>query len=97
MKKGVKIPRKFKNKYVLVSLLFIIQLTFFESVDLITLYKQKKRQAELRKEVQQMKEKTETMRDRYNALHDPLERERFAREVHNFKRDNEVIFVLSNK
>ncbi len=92
-----KFLQRLKNKYVLATVILLIQLTFFESVDLITLYKQKRREQQLHAAVQEKQIQVEKIRSQYEALSDPLVREKFAREQYNFKKDNEVIFVLSNE
>lgn len=85
------------NKYGLVTALFLLQIILFENVDLFTLYKQKQRESQLRREVVQYEDRVEEIRYKYESLQDPEMRERFAREEHHFKRDNEVIFLFSNK
>lgn len=75
----------------------MVKLTFFESVDLFTLYQLKQKKGQLQVEVQQRKDRIEEIRNQYEALNNAEERERFAREKYLFKKDNEVIFMLSNK
>jgi cell division protein FtsB len=89
--------KKLRNKYVIATLALLLQLTFLESVDLFTLYKQKRRESQLRSEVRDMQKRVEGIRQNFEALNDPLVRERYAREVYQFKKDNEVIFLLSNE
>jgi len=75
----------------------MVQLTFFESVDLYTLYKQKRRERALHAEIRDLQQRSDKIRAKYESLNNPELREKYAREVYNFKCDNEVIFVLSNE
>lgn len=92
-----KVFRSLKNKYVVAILILVVQLAFFESVDLWTLYKQKRRERALHAEIKDLQHRSDKIRAKYESLTVPELREKYAREVYNFKRDNEVIFVLSNE
>ena len=85
------------NKYFIVSFIFFLQLSLFENIDLFTLFKMKNQESRLKNEVVIQSQKIEEIKQNSSALHDPKERERFARERYHFKKSNEKIFIISNE
>lgn len=90
-----KIPKPFKNKYLIVLLLFSLWIIFIDDYNLITQYK-------LQKDVDKLEEKktyyiSEISKDStklYLLENDKQEQERFAREKFLMKKSNEDIFII---
>lgn len=85
------------NKYMIVSLLFVLQLLLFESINVFSLLNMKSKESKLRIEVNKQKENIEEIKEATQSLNDVKEIERFAREKYHFKKPHEQIFVISNE
>ena len=92
-----KILRVISNKFLLVTVLFVVQLAIFESIDLFTLLKMKSQEGQLRTQVESQKKEIKQIKRKSKSLTDPSERERFAREEYNFRKPHEKVFIISNK
>lgn len=90
-----KLPKPLRNKYILVSVFFLLWMVFF---DKHSLYKQYQLQATLNElKSKEAYYKSEIEKDREKALElttDDKSREKFAREEHLMKRDDEDIFII---
>tara|TARA_B100000287_G_C20518360_1_gene735891 strand:+ start:475 stop:780 length:306 start_codon:yes stop_codon:yes gene_type:complete len=89
------IPKFFKNKYVILILLFIAWIIFLDDYNLIKQNKMKKRVDALKKQKEFYI--TEKRKDSTNLLklkNDSIYQEKFAREKFLMKKDNEDIFII---
>lgn len=86
-----------KNKYIIVTFLFIVKLAFFENIDLFTLRQMKANKAKLHQQNNEKLKLIDKKKRQSASLNDPLLREVYAREEYKFKRENEEIFIISNK
>ena len=84
-----------KNKYVLVILGLFVYLLFLEETDLFTLAKYKSKVNDLEQQKEYLDaEIIETQRSITELTTDDAALEKFAREQHYMKRDNEDVFVF---
>ncbi len=87
--------RFLKNKYLIVTAIFLVWIIFFAEFDLITFSKQ-------REELKEMKEKIEYLNKEVNNLHnekvglktDSSMIEKYAREKYFMKKSNEDVFMI---
>ena len=84
-----------KNKYVIVLLSMLIYLLFLEETDLFTLAKYKSKVSDLEDQKEYLDEEIiETRKSITELSTDEAALEKFAREQHYMKRDNEDVFVF---
>ena len=92
------ILRFFKNKYTLSTVIFLLWLTFFNEIDLIYIFQSRREVADLRAEVQRMKDDNARAAE---SLHDlttnTYSLEKFARENYYMKRANEEVYVFKER
>jgi cell division protein FtsB len=93
-----KIPAKFKNKFTITTLVFVVWILFFDKNDLLSqikirneLQKLEEEQKFFLEEIKKDREKLLELQTNYHTL------EKFAREKYLMKRDNEEIFVIVKK
>lgn len=90
-----RIPRPLKSKYALAALAMLMWITFFHNNDLIS-------QVSSRMKLQQLKEEQQYYRDQIEetkaAIHDLTTNmeslEKFAREHHHMKKDDEDLYLV---
>jgi len=92
MKKWV---ARLKNRYILSSLIAVIYVLLLHNTDVFTLIQRQNRVSALQLEIQRKKTEIEIMRGNLASLQDLRSLEKYAREQHLFKRDNEEIFIFS--
>ena len=84
-----------KNKYVIVLLCMLVYLLFLEETDLFTLGKYKSKVNDLEGQKEYLDEEIVETRQSITELStDEAALEKFAREQHYMKRDNEDVFVF---
>lgn len=92
------IPAPLRNKYVLVTTLFVVWMFIFDRNSIWSQYKLQMTLTELKQNKkyfeQEIKKDTETQRDLFT---DDKSIEKFARERHLMKKKDEVIFVFETK
>lgn len=89
-----KIPTQFRNRYVLVSVFFLIWMTFFDLSRFPRLYQKSAEREELLEEKADLEQK---IKDNYNTLElleDSTYLDKFAREKYLMKKANEDLFVI---
>jgi cell division protein FtsB len=87
--------RYIKNKYVIVLLCMLVYLLFLEETDLFTLGKYKSKVNDLEDQKEYLdKEIVETRQSITELSTDEAALEKFAREQHYMKRENEDVFVF---
>lgn len=83
-----------RNKYIVVLLGLFIYLFFLEDVTIFNLYERKSKRNLLYQEKQRKLKNIKEVRDQLEALKDPEQLEKFAREEYYFKKENEDVFVI---
>lgn len=93
-----KTPSYLKNKYVIIILLFIVWIIFFDNYNLI-------RQSKIKKEIKQLEENKsfytkEIKKDSteyYELLNSDEKKEKFAREKFLMRKENEDVYIIRKK
>jgi len=84
-----------KNKYFITAFSFLIWLSFFDRNDFITQHVYRSKLHELEKERNYyIEEIAKNRAEVTDLLNNPKNLERYAREKHRMKRDNEDVFVF---
>lgn len=90
-----RVPRIFKNRYILLSLLFVLYITFFDAHDLISQIGIRWKIHSIHQQMDFLKKDTQQAKDQIIELTtDSASLEKFAREEYRMKRENEEIFVI---
>lgn len=89
--------KPFRNKYILTFTLFTFYALFLDDNDLFTLISQNSKLSKTRADHELVKKKLENTRYTLKQLDHKSELERYAREKKLFKKDNEDVFVISEK
>jgi cell division protein FtsB len=93
--KGKKLPNWFRNRYVLVVFGFLVYITFFDAHDLISQLSLKYQMWTLRSEIEYLDQNTAEATAQIEQLtSDDKLLEKFAREQHRMRRENEEVFVI---
>ncbi|MDP2188001.1 MAG: septum formation initiator family protein [Sphingobacteriaceae bacterium] len=84
-----------KNRFVLVGLVFLVWMVFFDSNDLISQYKYKRKLRQLEENKNFYLEQIELVKKDKEELFTNLEKlEKFAREKYKMKKDDEDLFIV---
>jgi cell division protein FtsB len=84
-----------KNRFVLVGLVFLVWMVFFDSNDLISQYKYKRKLRQLEENKNFYLEQIELVKKDKEELFTNLEKlEKFAREKYKMKRDDEDLYIV---
>lgn len=94
MKKVYKI---IKNKYVISTVLVLFYILLLHNTDLASLNKRKERVEGLKLEMNQKRKKIQDLKISLHEIENVKSLEKFAREKYYFKRNDEDIFILSDK
>lgn len=86
-----------KNKYFISSMLMLFYILLLHDTDIVALNKRKKHVSQLEIEIAHRKNQIEDLKISLNELEDKTSLEKFAREKYYFKKDNEDLFILSDK
>lgn len=93
-----KLPRPFQNFYVVVSVVFLLWMIFFDANNLIARFQMSSKLSGLESERSYYQEKyKETEKDRDEVFGDRESIEKFAREKYLMKKETEVIYVVKEK
>ena len=85
----------FRNKYFLISLIFLVWLIFFDRNDLLSQYEYRQQLNKLKEEHAFYTKETAEVQKELNELTTNKEKlEKFAREKYLMKKSNEDIFVI---
>ncbi|MDX2301947.1 MAG: septum formation initiator family protein [Microscillaceae bacterium] len=91
----MKIPKIFKNFFVLSSLLFVVWILFLDTNDLITQYRRKQKTRQLIQEKKYYEQQIKQIEKGYRELlNNPRILEKFAREKYFLKRDKEDVYII---
>jgi len=98
MKLLTHIPAFLKNKYFIATAVFCVILLFLDKNDLVTQLDRKRELRELQQSKQYYTTQIAAERKESEALKtNPATVEKYAREKHLMKRDNEELFLISEK
>ena len=86
-----------KNKYFIATILTLFYILLLHDTDVASLNKRKQRVKQLEIEIVQKKKQIEDLKISLNELENITSLEKFAREKYIFKRDDEDLFILSDK
>jgi len=89
-----KIVRFLSNKYVLVLLVFVIWMLFFDENSYLTHRELNKEKSKLEKSIQYYKKEISKDKKNIKQLKDSNLLEKYARETYFFKRDNEDVYII---
>jgi cell division protein FtsB len=85
----------FKNKFFLVTVAFVVWMTFFDKNDLLSQYQYHQQVTKLEEERDFYKEETDKVsKDLEELTSNPQQLEKFAREKYLMRKDNEDVFVV---
>jgi cell division protein FtsB len=85
----------FKNKFFLVTVAFVVWMTFFDKNDLLSQYQYHQQVSKLEEERDFYKEETDKVsKDLEELTSNPQQLEKFAREKYLMRKDNEDVFVV---
>ena len=88
----------FKNKYFLVSAVFLVWMVFFDRNDLFSQYEYHQQVSKLKQERDFYQKETAKVHQDLDELTSNKEKlEKFAREKYLMKRDNEDVFVIAKE
>ena len=85
-----------KYKYAIITFVFMVWITFFDSNSLLSLWKIKREAKNLQKETNFFKSEIEKAREQRDYLFskNQLNLEKFAREKYLMKKENEDVFII---
>ena len=92
MKKFLRIMR---NKYLLSTAIAVGYMLILHETDIFALQNKKSKVTELEQQIEIRKYEIEEMKVAINELDDPRSLEKYAREYHYFKKEDEDIFIFS--
>jgi cell division protein DivIC len=84
-----------RNRYILSSLIAVVYVLVLHNTDVYTLIQRSNRVSDLEAEIERKKQEIEVMKENLASLQDLRSLEKYAREQHLFKRDDETIFIFS--
>lgn len=90
----LRVPKFTKNFYFITGILFFIWMLFFDTNDLISQYKWKKRKDRLEKEKTHYQELNNTLKQQITENDDVDNFEKLAREKHLLQKPQEDVFVI---
>ena len=89
-----KVIRILSNKYVIILLLFVVWMVFFDENSLINHWELDKEIDNLEKSNEYYKDQIEQDKKVIDNLNDPDSLEKYAREEYKMKKENEEIFLI---
>ncbi|MDF1672618.1 MAG: septum formation initiator family protein [Vicingaceae bacterium] len=93
-----KIPNWLKNKYAITILVFLIFLLFFDQNNILTQYSYRDQLDKLETEKEYFNQEiTKTRKELEELTKNPATLEKFAREKYYMKKENEEVFVFTDK
>ena len=85
----------FRNKFFLVTVAFVVWMTFFDKNDLLSQYQYHQQVSKLEQERDFYKTETDKVsKDLEELTSNPRQLEKFAREKYLMRKDNEDVFVV---
>lgn len=84
-----------KNKYFLVTVIFLVWIFFFAQYDILSQLDQQKELKEMKYKINYLEQEVNRLRaERKALLEDPKVKEKYAREKYFMKRKNEDVYVF---
>ncbi|HMT36228.1 MAG: septum formation initiator family protein [Bacteroidetes bacterium] len=84
-----------KNKFLIITVIFIVWVFFFAQYDIISLRKQRAELKEMNEKINYLEKEVARLHDEKNALkHDSTIVEKYAREKYFMKTDHEDVYML---
>ncbi|NBU92745.1 MAG: hypothetical protein EBR54_05825 [Flavobacteriia bacterium] len=90
----MKLPKIFRNKYIITSLIFLIYILFLDDTDIFTVYSNLKKRSELVEQNRMIKAKLTENQNALKQLDKLYFLEHYARSKKYFKSVDEDIFVI---
>lgn len=91
------VPPPLRNKFILVTGLFVVWMFFFDNNSVISQYKLQSTQQELEEKLEYHKgEISKSEKDNRELLTDDKSREKFAREHYYMKKGDEELFIIED-
>ena len=84
-----------KNKYIISSFSVLIYILLLHDADVFTLIRRNDRVTALEEEIKRKKDGIQELRSSIKELEDIRSLEKYAREEHYFKKDDEDLFIFS--
>ena len=92
------ILKKFKNKYIIATLIFAIVIIFIDKYNLSYQIRNIKKLRKAKREIEYYEKEIKQQHETLDRLrHDSTYMEKVAREKYMMKRDNEVIYIIEAK
>ena len=92
------ILKKFKNKYIIATLIFAVIIIFIDQYNLFFQIKNLRKLNKAKKQIEYYQNEIKNQQEILDNLHkDSALMERIAREKYMMKRDNEVIYIIETK
>lgn len=84
-----------KNKYLLVTVLFLIWIVFFAQYDILSQFHQRNELKDMERKIEYLEKEVSRLQQEKQALqHDPAVLEKYAREKYYMKKKNEDVYVF---
>jgi cell division protein DivIC len=84
-----------KNRYLVSSLVVLIYILVMHDTDVYTLWKRQQKVASLEAEIDRRQAEIGVLKENLASLQDLRSLEKYARETHYFKKDDEELFIFS--
>ncbi|MFT5823865.1 MAG: cell division protein DivIC [Crocinitomix sp.] len=84
-----------RNKYVISSAFVLLYILILHETDIVTLINRNERVSVLEEEIERKKQGIETLKIAIDQLEDVRSLEKYARENHYFKKEDEDLFIFS--
>ncbi|UKN02407.1 septum formation initiator family protein [Paracrocinitomix mangrovi] len=84
-----------KNKYLISTSILVLYVLILHETDIFAIKNKRDRIADLKEQIEIKRDQIEDLKVSLNELEDPRALEKYAREEHLFKKDDEDIFVFS--
>ena len=93
-----RLPRFLRNRYVLVTVIFVVYIAFFDSHDMISQMKIRGKIKVLQNEIEYLENDSREAAMRIDELTSDREAlEKFAREKYYLKKENEDIYIIEHE
>lgn len=92
-----KLPAPLRNKYLAVTLLFIVWMFFFDRTSILSQIRLRKTLIEVQEQKQFLENEMELDKQTEEMLRNPTLSEKFARERYFMKKNNEEVFIFAPK
>ena len=95
---GIRILRFISNPFLIITLLFVILMIFFDSNSYLQLKKRRQQIQSLNEEKEFYRQEILELGEELESIDkDPEQLEKFAREKYFMKRDNEDVFIIGSE